>query len=77
MGRTQCDNYELYLFMFAGLGMFVINTEHFSHMLKPEAYSSLREAANEFINWKLKTLGKYEDGRQYYGGFQKLHVCVL
>ena len=41
--------------------MFVLNTEVFGHMPKPESFSSLAEAASEFVNWKLKTLGKYRD----------------
>ena len=48
-------------FVFAGLAMFVLNEEVFGHMPRPESYSNLTEAASEFVNWKLKTLGKHQD----------------
>ena len=39
------------------MSMYVLNTEFFGHMLKPKEYDSFDEAAAEFINWKIKTLG--------------------
>lgn len=40
-----------------GMGMYVLNTEFFGHMLKPKEYDSFEEATAEFINWKIETLG--------------------
>lgn len=37
--------------------MYVLNTEFFGYLLKPQEYDSLNKAINETINWKLKTLG--------------------
>jgi len=39
--------------------MYVLNTEYFGHLLRPDTYSNLEEAANEFTNFKLKTLGRH------------------
>ena len=38
--------------------MFILNTEFFGYILKPETYSSMAEAAQKFMYLKLKSLGK-------------------
>ena len=48
-----------------GVGMYVLNTEYFGHLLRPNTYSSLQEAANAFLNFKLQTLGRHIKVRSY------------
>ena len=38
--------------------MYVLNTEFFGFIIKPETYSSVSDAANKFLYFKLKSLGK-------------------
>lgn len=45
--------------------MYVLNTEYFGHLLRPNTYSSLQEAANAFLNFKLQTLGRHSKVRSY------------
>lgn len=42
----------------AELGMFVLNKEYYGNLVMPKAYQSLQEAREEFLNFKLATLGK-------------------
>ena len=37
--------------------MWVLNTEYFGQVLKPQVYGSLAEAADSFMYYKLHTLG--------------------
>lgn len=37
--------------------MYVLNTEVFGYLLRPEQFTSLDEAISETLNWKLKTIG--------------------
>ena len=39
--------------------MYILNTKYFGHLPRPDTYSNLEEAANEFTNFKLKTLGRH------------------
>ena len=39
------------------MGMYILNTEPFGYLSMPKEYSSLNEAINETVNWKLKTIG--------------------
>ena len=42
-----------------GVDMYVLNTEDFGYIMKTSdhAHSSLQEQADNFVNFKLKTLG--------------------
>ena len=56
---VQC----LFSFIFTvrtGVGVYVLNTENFGYIMKPSdhTHSSLQDQADNFINFKLKTLGK-------------------
>lgn len=42
-----------------GVGMYVLNTEYFGHLMKPWVYTSLEKAAGHFLYWKLKTIASY------------------
>ena len=54
-----------YSLLSPGVGMYVLNTEYFGHLLRPNTYSSLQEAANAFLNFKLQTLGRHIKVRSY------------
>ena len=54
-----------YSLLSPGVGMYVLNTEYFGHLLRPNTYSSLQEAANAFLNFKLQTLGRHSKVRSY------------
>jgi hypothetical protein len=38
------------------MGMYVLTTEFFGYLKMPGEYSSLAEAINQAVNWKLKTI---------------------
>lgn len=40
------------------VNMYLLNTEQFGYMMKPVEYSSAEEARQDFVNYKLKQLGK-------------------
>ena len=44
----------------AGVDMYVLNTEDFGYMMRPSdhTHSSLEEAADSFVDFKLRTLGQ-------------------
>jgi collagen beta-1,O-galactosyltransferase len=59
------DNYkwdidDIIIFSFSarksGMGMYVLTTEFFGYLKMPGEYSSLAEAINQAVNWKLKTI---------------------
>ena len=54
--------------LIAGAGMFVLNTEKFGYIVKPELFHTAEEYTNHFVNFKLKTLGK--------GSLELIHVQV-
>lgn len=56
---------------YVGLGMFVLNTENFGYILRPEDFKKLEQLTKAFLNFKLQTLGKptlWVQVRYYYGG---------
>lgn len=38
--------------------MFICNFKQFGYIVKPESYSTVEEAADKFIDFKMETLGK-------------------
>ena len=56
--RDQAVHLSISLFD-VGVDMYVLNIEDFGYLMKPSdhTHSSLREQADSFINYKLKTLG--------------------
>ena len=38
--------------------MFICNFEPFGYIVKPEAYSTVAEAAEKFLDFKMDTLGE-------------------
>jgi len=54
--------------------MFVLNTEIFGFIMRPELLHTAEEYANYFLNFKLKTLGEGLLWRQLLGLLNEWHM---
>ena len=46
--------------LYAGVTMYILNTDFFGYIMQSEEYEDTNEASEIFLDFKLKTLGKFE-----------------
>ena len=49
---------QMFLIMYTGVGMHILNTEFFGYIMQDEKYKDINEASRKFFQFKLETLGK-------------------